>query len=109
MRRLSGVISAMGLGFLAAWFFGYVTSRIEWPRSTGPIHGCYEIDHCDVPWWVSAIFFLWFFGPAFVYGGVAFVGIGKRWSFTRWIVTLSALLLVTGCLYFSWYVSQTVG
>jgi hypothetical protein len=99
----------MGLGLLAAWFFGYVTSRIEWPRLKGAIHGCYEIDHCDVPWWVVAIFILWFVGPALLYGSVAFVGIGKRWSSTRWLVTFSALLLITGCLYFSWYVSRAFG
>lgn len=56
MRRLSGVISAMGLGLLVAWFFGYVTSHIDWPRGKGAIHGCYEIDHCDVPWWLLAVF-----------------------------------------------------
>jgi len=109
MKRLSGVISAMGLGLLVAWFFGYVTSHIDWPRGKGAIHGCYEIDHCDVPWWLLAVFISWFFGPALVYGGVAFIGIGKRWSFTRWTVTLSALTLATGCAYFSWYAFRFLG
>ncbi len=99
----------MGVGLLVAWFFGYVTSQIDWPLPKPPIHGCYEIDHCDVPWWVMAIFIWWFLGPAVVYGGIAYVGIGKRWSFTRRAVTFSALLLVTGCLYFSWYVFRYFG
>lgn len=104
MKRLAGVVSAIGFGLLAAWFFGYVTSRIDRSHPKGRVHGCYEIDHCSVPWWIIVIFILWFFGPALVYGGVAFVGIGRRWSVARWIATFSVLLLITGCLYFSWYV-----
>jgi len=103
MKRLAGVISAIAFGLLVAWFFGYVTSRINWPRPKGPVHGCYEIDHCYVPWWVIAAFFSWFFGPAIVYGGVAFVGFSRKWSVARWIGTFSALFILTGCLYFAWY------
>ncbi len=99
----------MTLGFLAAWFFGYVTSRIDWPPPKNLVRGCYEIDHCNVPWWVMAIFISWLFGPALVYGAVASVGIGKRWSFARWGATFFVLLLITGCLYFSWFAYRSFG
>jgi len=99
----------MTLGFLAAWFFGYVTSRIDWSTSKRLVRACYEIDHCDVPWWVMTIFISWFIGPAVVFGTVAFVGIGKRWSFARWITTFVVLLLITGCLYFSWSAYRPLG
>lgn len=103
MKRLAGVVSAMAFGLPVAWFFGYVTSRINWPHPKGAVHGCYDIDHCSVPWWVTVTFVLWLFGPALVYGGVALVGVGRRWSVVRWVATFAVLLLVFGFLYFSWY------
>jgi hypothetical protein len=100
VKRLWAVIAAMTLGLLAAWFFGYVTSRIDWPAPKALMHGCYEIDHCNVAWWVVAIFISWFFGPALVYGVVAFVGIPRQWTFARWTAVYFVLVLITGCLYF---------
>ncbi len=109
MKRLTVVVSALGLGLLVAWLFGYVTSRLEWPRSLQTPQRCYEIDHCDTPWWLMAVFVSWLFGPAILYGGVAYVGIGRRWPLTQWLAAFVFLSIATGALYAAWYIYRAFG
>lgn len=74
---------------------------IDWPVK--PHHGCHELDACDVPWWIAALFVAWMVGPAVVYGITAFVGMGRRWRPATWIAVFAGLLLATCGCYFSWF------
>ena len=106
MKRFLVVTAAVALGLFVAWSCSYIASHINWPTSNTPVLGCYEIDHCDAPWWIVALFIASLFGPALIYGVIAFVGIGKRWSIIRWATIFTILLPFTACLYFAWYAYQ---
>lgn len=103
MKRILATIAAVILGLLVTWACGYATSHINWPVSQTPRQGCYEIDHCNVPWWIIVLFLTAICGPAAVYGLVGFVGAGKRWSPLRWVGTFTVLAVLTVCLSFGEY------
>ncbi|HWW03899.1 hypothetical protein [Collimonas sp.] len=103
MKRFLIVVAAVVFGFLVAWGCGYAGSHIDWAMSQTPKHGCYEIDHCNVPWWIIALFIGSLFGPSIFYGVVAFIGTKLNWSPTRWIGTFIPLLVITCGLYFAGY------
>jgi hypothetical protein len=101
MKRLWGTLLATIIGFAVALLLGDLARLNHWPEM--PYRGCYEIDACNVPWWILTIFVLWFLGPPAIYGCVAYVGLGRKWSTVRWTVTGSILLLGTIVFYLSWY------
>jgi hypothetical protein len=100
-HRLAATLFAALLGLAATWAMSGVASSIDWPVK--PYRGCYEIDACNVPWWIVAFFASWIVGPAVVYAGTAFVGVGRRWKPKQWAVASIVLLLATVALYFSWF------
>jgi hypothetical protein len=100
VKRLGATIVAVIFGLLMAWACGYAASRVDWPMSRTPRHGCHEIDHCNVPWWILVLLVAWIFGPAVLYGLVAFVGAGRQWPLARWIGIFAVLMGLTACLYF---------
>jgi hypothetical protein len=106
VKRIFLATAAVALGLFVAWSCSYIASHISWPTSSMPVRGCYEIDHCDVPWWIVALFITSLFGPALVYGVVAFIGSGKRWPTVRWAIIFAILLPITVCLYFALYTYQ---
>lgn len=101
MKRLCATLLATVIGFGVALFLSDFTRLNHWPEK--PYHGCYEIDACNVPWWVLTIFALWFLGPPVIHGCVAYVGFGRKWSTVRWITTGSILLLGMAAFYLSWH------
>ncbi|SDQ21779.1 hypothetical protein SAMN05443245_0420 [Paraburkholderia fungorum] len=101
MKRVWGSLLAVAIGFAVALRLGDSARWNPWPEKS--YHGCYEIDACNVPWWLIAVFVLWLVGPPVIYGCVAYVGIGRKWSAMRWLVTGSTLLLGTITFYISWY------
>jgi len=101
MKRLWGTLLATVIGFAAALLLGDLGRLNHWPEK--PYRECYEIDACNVPWWILTIFVLWFLGPPVIYGCVAYAGLGRKWSTVRWIVTGSILLVGTVVFYLSWY------
>lgn len=106
MRRFGAVLAAVLLGFLVTWGSSYLGSHIAWPASQTSATGCYEIDHCAEPWWLVALFWIWFIGPATLFGAVAYAGFGRTWSFKRWGFVYASLTVPIVCLYFAWYVYQ---
>jgi len=99
MRRFLAAISAIALGLLVTSACGYLNGHINWPISQTRKHRCYDIEHCNVPWWIIVLFVGMIFGPSLVYGVVAFFGTGRCWSLTRWCATFAVLALLTICLY----------
>lgn len=97
------VSAFVALGLLVTWACLYVGSHVDWPKSQTPVHGCHEIDHCDVPWWISLLFIASFLGPAIVYGLIAFIGTGRQWSAARWLRSYSLLISMTAAIYFGGY------
>lgn len=103
MKRFLTVGSFVLLGLVVTWACLYAGSHIDWPKSTTPTSGCREIDHCDVPWWVSMLFVASLLGPAVVYGLVAFIGTGRQWASVRWFRSFSILIPLTAAIYFGGY------
>lgn len=103
MRRFLTVGAFVALGLLVTWACLYVGSHVDWPKSHTPVKGCYEIDHCDVPWWISTLFFASLLGPAIIYGLVALIGTGREWTAARWLGSYSLLVSITAAMYFGAY------
>lgn len=100
MKRLLAALTAFGAGLVVTWLCGYLNGHIKWPVSQTPIRGCYEIDHCNVPWWIIVWFMATIFGPSALYGVAAFIGANRRWSLMRWSGIFFALTLMTFGMYF---------
>ena len=57
-----------GLGLFATWSALRLVDQVDWSRFTyiRP-NGCWEIDHCDVPWYFVSLFFFTLLLPTFVH------------------------------------------
>jgi len=57
MRRLLTSISFFVWGLFITWASLRLIARIDWSKVASPRpDGCWEIDHCNVPWYIGAWF-----------------------------------------------------
>ena len=68
MRKMVVASIFTGLGLFATWSALRLVDQVDWSRFTyiRP-NGCWEIDHCDVPWYFVSLFFFALFLPTFVH------------------------------------------
>jgi len=103
MKRLFLVIGGAVFGLLLTFINIFFASQIDWPISNTPAGGCYEIDKCNVPWWIVALFISWWLGPTIVCAGVAFVAIRNAWPQRKVVFTLLIVAVISAMFYVSWY------
>lgn len=103
MRRALHLLSFTSWGLFVTWLSLFVIARIDWSRFVAPRPAgrCWEIDHCDVPWFIELWFFVALFLPTAVH---AFAGwrLGKHSIAPRKaIASLVALSAATLAFYVS--------
>lgn len=71
MRRIGFGIIFFLFGLLTTWAScwagSHMTFRLQVGRRLSFGTGCYEIDHCVVPWWVMAGMLAYLLGPSAVF------------------------------------------
>lgn len=103
MKRALHLLSFTSWGLFVTWLSLFVIARIDWSRFVAPRPAgrCWEIDHCDVPWFIELWFFVALFLPAAVH---TFAGwrLGKNSIAPRKIIaSLVALSAATLAFYVS--------
>ena len=68
MRKMVVASIFTGLGLFATWSALRLVDQLDWSRFTyiRP-SGCWEIDHCDVPWYFVGLLFFVLLLPTFVH------------------------------------------
>lgn len=103
MKRFGVALAGFAFGLFLTWLCLYSFSRINWPVSSTPARGCYEIDHCPTHWWTYPTFFGTLLGPSLLFGFVNALA-WKRWTLRRWAGGLAALTLLTVAFYLAGHV-----
>ena len=94
MKRAVATFLFAGLGLICSWASLRLVALINWSKLVNPRpHGCWEIDHCDVPWYIGAWLVFELLLPT---GAFAVVGwrLGKEEADARSLVL--AILALSG-------------
>lgn len=72
MRRaaISGLFFLTGLitTWAACWLGSRMNFKFAFVHQLPALKGCYELDHCRVPWWAIMLFFCYATGPSILFG-----------------------------------------
>ena len=100
MKRTVTAFLFAGFGLICTWASLRLVALINWSKLVNPRpHGCWEIDHCDVPWYIGAWLVCVLSLPT---GTFAVVGwrLGKeKASATSFVVAILALSVGTFVFY----------
>ena len=108
MKRAGLSVLYLAVGLLASWQFAVLVSklaqRFSWPLISTRWHGCWDIEHCIVPWWTYAIMAMFIVGPGV---GWAIVGfwLGRRITLCRLAASATILTLATAFFYVVFFVA----
>ena len=76
MKRATILVFFLALGLLASWGSALLASqlgqRFSWPLISTHWHGCWDVEHCAVPWWGYAVILLFIGGPTLGWGVVGY-------------------------------------
>ncbi|TDF63283.1 hypothetical protein [Cupriavidus sp. L7L] len=104
MKRAGWVVAYLIAGLLVSWqaimLSYWLAERLSWPLVSS-WHGCWDIEHCAVRWWVYLAMALFAIGPS-----IAWAAIGLRQvsvPLRRRTVTLLAMVTATVLFYLLHY------
>ena len=99
MKKIVVALVFTGLGLFATWSALRLVDQVDWSRFTyiRP-SGCWEIDHCDVPWYFVSLFFFVLLLPTFVH---MVAGWRLSTSSPRKVVVSAAVLWVATLAFYS--------
>ncbi|PCE24089.1 hypothetical protein BWP39_30870 [Paraburkholderia acidicola] len=108
MKRAVFSAAYLAVGLSVSWQVARLSSRLaqqySWPLLDTRWHGCWDIEHCQVPWWGYAVIVTFLFGPAVTWAVVGFQQ-APRLMMSRFISSAALLVLVTAVFYLSFYVA----
>ena len=103
LRRGGTAIAFLIVGLLTTLASCWLGSRMSLrlpikvlPHGSG---GCHEIGLCSQPWWITAAFLAYLFGPSVVFGVTGWVTASARTSVRNVAFRLVVLILLTAALY----------
>ena len=107
LRRGGTAIVFLIVGLLTTWASCWLGSRMSLrlptkvlPNGSG---SCREIGLCVQPWWITAAFLAYLFGPSLVFGVTGWVTAGAGTSVRNVAFRLVVLILLTASLYLIGY------
>lgn len=91
------------LGFISTWTGLITSSRINYSAVLGDAHrirsGCWELDHCDVPWWYLVLIGGVLLLPTLIHGTAGHRLARRNASRSQFAIAAIVLLAAT-CAYF---------
>lgn len=91
------------LGFISTWAGLFTSSRINYSAVLGDAHrirnGCWELDHCDVPWWYLVLIVGVLLLPTLIHGTAGY-RLAKRNASPSHFAIAAIVLLAATCLYY---------
>ncbi|HTR08005.1 MAG TPA: hypothetical protein VMJ11_15415 [Paraburkholderia sp.] len=76
MKRATILLFFLALGLLTSWGSALLASQLaqwfSWPLISTRWHGCWDVEHCAVPWWGYAFILLFIGGPTLGWGVTGF-------------------------------------
>jgi hypothetical protein len=107
LRRGGTATAFLLVGLLTTWASCWIGSRMSLrlpikvlPHGSG---GCNEIGLCSQPWWITAAFLAYLFGPSVVFGVTGWGTAGAGTPVRIVAIRLVVLILLTASLYLIGY------
>lgn len=92
------------LGFISTWAGLFASSRINYSAVLGDAHrvrsGCWELDHCDVPWWYLGLIVGVLLLPTLIHGAAGY-RLAKRNANPSHFAVAVIVLFAATCLYYA--------
>lgn len=106
MKRATILVFFLALGLLTSWGSALLTSqlaqRLSWPLISTRWHGCWDVEHCAVPWSGYAVILLFIGGPTLGWGVVGYRQ-SRRPSASRLVLSALLLAAATAIFYLVFY------
>lgn len=91
------------LGLISTWAGLFTSSRINYSAVLGDAHrirsGCWELDHCDVPWWYLGLIVSVLLLPTLIHATAGY-RLAKRNASPSRFVVVAVVLIAATCLYY---------
>jgi hypothetical protein len=101
MRRTLYLLGFISWGLFVTWASLFFVARIDWSKfvTPHPASGCFEIGHCDVPWFIVVWFFVALLLPTVAHAVVGWRLEKLRVTPVRFIFSLLVLSVATLAFY----------